>query len=190
MSRFRLKNSAFLAGGIALALAVGGGCSSKQDEGQWVGDIVTTSDYEAVAGWIPGATSLSRDHAHSGRFADRIDAEHAFGLTFQLPLNQASVHALRGVEVDGWTYFSSLKSGGALEVQVWAHGPGQDAKPLYSEQLKLREQVTDSCLWTPVHQRFTLPDNLPGDASLRLFIWGNPTTKPVYFDDLRVKALE
>ena len=190
MSRFRLKNSAFLAGGIALALAVGGGCSSKQDEGQWVGDIVTTSDYEAVAGWIPGATSLSRDHAHSGRFADRIDAEHAFGLTFQLPLNQASVHTLRGVEVDGWTYFSSLKSGGALEVQVWAHGPGQDAKPLYSEQLKLREQVTDSCLWTPVHQRFTLPDNLPGDASLRLFIWGNSTTKSVYFDDLRVKALE
>lgn len=190
MLPFRLRNSAWLAGGVALALAVGAGCSSKPDEGQWVGDVVTATDYEAAAGWIPGATSLSRDHAHSGRFADRIDSAHTFGLTFQLPLNQASVHALRGLDVEAWTYFSSLKSGGALELQVWAHGPGQDPKPLYAEHLNLRDQVTDSCLWTPVHQRFTLPDNLPGDANLRLFIWGNPSTKPVYFDDMRVKALE
>ncbi|WP_345054527.1 hypothetical protein [Hymenobacter glaciei] len=183
-----MRNSALLAGGVVLAVAAG--CSSAPETGQWVGDLVTASDYEAVAGWVPGATSLSRDHAHSGRFADRIDAEHTFGLTFQLPLNQASVHALRGLDVEAWTYFSSLKSGGALQVQVWAHGPGQDAKPLYEEQLNLREQVTDSCHWTQVHRRFTLPDNLPGDANLRLFIWGNPSTKPVYFDDLRVKALE
>ncbi|MDB5234647.1 MAG: hypothetical protein JWR44_1640 [Hymenobacter sp.] len=173
-----------------MALAGAWGCKSHPETGEWVGDLVTASDYEAAAGWIPGATSLSRDHAHSGRFADRIDSVHTFGLTFQLPINQASVHTLRGLDVDAWTYFSSLKGAGALEVQVWAHGPGQDPKPLYSEQLPLRDQVTDSCVWTPVHHRFTLPENLPGEANLRIFIWGNPSTKPVYFDDLRVKALE
>lgn len=172
---------------LGLVLAA---CSSKPDEGQWVGDLVTATDYEAAAGWIPGATSLSMDHAHSGRFADRIDSTHAFGLTFQLPIVQASVHTLRGLDVEAWTYFSSLKSAGSIEVQVWAHGPGQDAQPLYSQHLALRDQVTDSCLWTPVHQRFTLPENLPADANLRMFIWGNPTKRPVYVDDLRVKALE
>lgn len=185
-----MKTSLFCGAAAVLALAGGAGCSSKPDAGQWVGDIVAATDYESAEGWIPGATSISRDHARSGRFADRIDATHQFGLTFQLPLMQASVHTLRGLDVEAWTYFSSLSAAGTLEVQVWQHGPGQDPQPLYSQQLALREQVTDSCVWTKVNKQFTLPPNLPGDASLRIFLWGNPTTKPVYLDDLRIKALE
>ena len=41
-----------------------------------------------------------------------------------------------------------------------------------------------------MNARFTLPPNLPYDASLRMYLWRGSSTKAVYLDDLRVKALE
>ncbi|GAA4350914.1 hypothetical protein GCM10023185_09090 [Hymenobacter saemangeumensis] len=177
--------AALLSAGAAL------GCSkAKPEAGSWVGDIVTTSDFESVQGWVPGASSISRDHARSGRFADRVDASHEFGLTFQLPLAQASVHTLSGLDIEAWTYLSSLEAPATLQVEVWAHGPGQDPAPLYSEGLLLREQVSDSCKWTKVNKRFALRPGMPGEANLRIFLWSRGGAKPVYLDDIRIKALE
>ena len=174
--------------GLALLAA----CTAHDEAGSWIGDIVTANDYEAVAGWVPGATSLTRDHAHSGRYAYHVDAAHEWGVTFQTPLGQASVHTLRGLEIDAWAYAQNVQGDAtaSLQVEVWAHGPGQDPQPLYREGLALTPQLPDSCKWTRVNGRFFLPANLPFDASLRIFLWRNSSTKPVYLDDIRVKALE
>ena len=176
---------------LGCGLAALASCSPGP-EGRWVGDIVTANDYEAAAGWVPGATSISRDHAHSGRFADRVDSTHAYGLTYQVPLTEASVHTLRGLDVEAWAYVSGppAQTAAVVQVQVWANGPGQDAAPLFSDGLTLSAQVPAAKVWTRVHQRFALPPNLPFNANLRIFFAGNASRQPVYLDDIRVKALE
>ena len=110
----------------AAALALLAACTSHDEQAAtWIGDLVTANDYEAVAGWVPGATSLTRDHAHSGRYADHVDAAHEWGVTFQLPLGQASVHTLRGLDVEAWAYARNVQgpATASLQVEVWAHGP-------------------------------------------------------------------
>ncbi len=162
-------------------------CTSP-GEGQWVGDYVTSNDFEAVRGWSPDAAALTRDHAHSGQYATFIGPGREYSLTYDLPLNEASVHPLKGVAVEAWVYLPSPQAAASLEVQVQLPGPGN--RMGFAGRLALPEQVKEGAKWTRVRQTFAFPAGLPGDAHLRIFLWRNSSHEPVYLDDLRVKALE
>ena len=151
----------------------------------WVGDIVTQNDFEAVAGW-GGAdrSTLTRDHAHSGRYAVLVDGAHETGLMFDLPLNEASVHSLAAIEVDAWVYLPTDKADARLRVELLA-GEGPEPRPtLHQEEAPLLPQVSEFKRWTQVHHLFQLPQGLPGSTRLRLFLKRGGSTEPVYLDDL------
>lgn len=183
-------NQAFAIGrraAIILTLSTMAACSGP-DSGNWVGDYVTANDFEAVRGWSPDGAALTRDHAHSGQYAIFISPEREYSLTYDLPLNEASVHPLKGVAVEAWVYLPTTQAAASLEVQV--RMPGQENKLGFAGSLKLPEQVQTDAKWTRVRQEFVFPAGLPGDAHLRIFLWRNMSNAPVYLDDLRVKALE
>lgn len=169
------------------ALGILASCSSNSDQGQWIGDYVTTNDFESVAGWGSDLSSLTRDHAHSGRYAVQVGPDHEYGLTYDLPLNQASVHQLKGVEVDAWVYLPSSQASGALALQIIDAGSG---KAVHAEYLPLAEQVQVYKEWRPVRKRFMLPAGLSNDLHLRIYLWRNNSPETLYLDDLSVKALE
>jgi len=178
----------FAFGGMLLLAAA---CSSDPADGQWIGDDVTRNDFEAVAGW-GGAdrSTLTRDHAHSGRYAVLVDAGHETGLMFDLPLWEASVHPLAAIEVEAWVYLPSDKADARLQMELVA-GEGPEPRPtLQSEELILLSQVHDFKRWTAVHHIFRLKAGAPGSAHLRLFLKRGNSTEPVYIDDVRVKARE
>jgi hypothetical protein len=181
---------AVLAGaGWALLATAGASCSSKDPaDGNWIGDDVTRNDFEAVAGW-GGAdrSTLTRDHAHSGRYAVLVDSTHETGLMYDLPLYEASVHTLAAVEVEAWVYLPHGQADATLQVETVAEGA--DA-PLYSEQLPLLSQVNEYKKWTRVQHIFHLPNGLPGSTRLRLYLKRGTNPGPVYLDDIRVKARE
>ncbi|GAC1594102.1 MAG: hypothetical protein NVS3B25_16570 [Hymenobacter sp.] len=180
-----MRRAGRAAGGLLLGL-VAAACSDS-GAGHWVGDYVTANDFEAVRGWNPDAAALTRDHAHSGQYATFVGPGREYSLTYDLPLNEASVHALKGVAVEAWVYLPSPQAAASLEVQVRLPGGGQLG---YSGRLTLPDQVKEGARWTRVRQEFALPAGLPGDAHLRIFLWRNTSHEPVYLDDLRVKALE
>ncbi len=170
---------------ILLSLA---GCGDSKS-GRWVGDYVTRTDFEALRGWGAPAGALTRDHAHSGQYAAFVSPDREYSLTFDLPLHEASVHHIRGLEVEAWVYMGKLPGAATLEVQV--RPPGDEDQPLlYSDRLVLTEQVPDAARWTQVRKTFTLPAQLPGEAHLRVFLWRNGSPEPAYLDDLQIKALE
>lgn len=161
---------------------------SGADTGHWVGDYVTSNDFEAVRGWGADAAGLTRDHAHSGQYAVFVGPEREYSFTYDLPLSEASVHALRGVAVEAWVYLPDVQTSASLDVQVRLPGA---ASPLgFAGSLRLADQVTERAKWTRVRQEFLFPAGLPGDAHLRIFMWRNASPGPVYLDDLCVKALE
>ena len=178
-----------LAWGLAAVAGTGllAACSSGE-AGNWVGDYVTVNDFEALRGWGVDVNSLTRDHAHSGQYATFVSPEREYGLTYDLPLNQASVHALRGVAVEAWVYLPSPQAAASLEVQVQL--PGAENRQGFAGSLKLTDQVKEGAKWTRVRQEFAFPAGLPGEAHLRIFLWRNASSQPVYLDDLKVKALE
>jgi hypothetical protein len=174
---------------LAVVLAAGtlAGCADS-DAGHWVGDYVTANDFEAVRGWTPDASGLTRDHAHSGQYATFAGPGHDYGLTYDLPLGDASVHTLKGVAVEAWVYLPHPQDAASLEVQVAL--PGGENRLGFAGSLKLPEQVSEGAKWTRVRQEFAFPAGLPGEAHLRIFLWRNNSQETVYLDDLRVKALE
>jgi hypothetical protein len=161
---------------------------SGSDAGKWVGDYVTFNDFEAVRGWAPDASSITRDHAHSGQCATFVAPGHDYGMTYDQPLSEASVHTLKGVVVEAWVYLPNPKDEASLEVQVQL--PGGDNRKAFEGSLRLPDQVTEGAKWTKVSKEFAFPAGLPGDAHLRIFMWRNSSQEAVYLDDLRVKALE
>lgn len=183
-SKYRLPVGRLAA---AALLGLTAACSGS-DAGKWVGDYVTFNDFEAVRGWTPDASGLTRDHAHSGQYATFVAPGRDYSITYDLPLNEASVHALKGVAVEAWVYLPNAQDGASLEVQVPL--PGGDNRMGFAGSLKLPEQVKEGAKWTKVSQEFAFPAGLPGDAHLRIFMWRNSSQEKVYLDDLRVKALE
>ena len=172
-------------------LAGSAACSpANPADGNWIGDEVTRNDFEAVAGW-GGAdrSTLTRDHAHSGRYAVVVDANHETGLTFDLPLYEASVHSLAAVEVDAWVYLPHGQADASLQVETVAEGPEPHAV-LHSEQLPLLSAVAEFKKWTPVHHIFRLPGSPPNGTHVRLFLKRGSNPAPVYLDDIRVRARE
>jgi len=174
-----------------LLLAGSAACSpANPADGAWIGDEVTHNDFESVAGW-GGAdrSTLTRDHAHSGRYAVLVDANHETGLTFDLPLYEASVHTLAAVEVDAWVYLPSNHADASLQVETVVEGPEPHAV-LHNEQFPLLPAVSEFKKWMPVHHLFHLPSSPPNGTHVRLFLKRGSTTEPVYLDDIRVKARE
>ena len=116
---------------------------SGSDAGHWVGDYVTDNDFEAMRGWLPDASSLTRDHAHSGQFATYVGPEREYGLTFDLPLREASVHTLKGVAVEAWVYLPTPEAAASLEVQVPLAGP--DSRMGFAGSIKLSRPGEGNC---------------------------------------------
>ena len=172
---------------LALLAALLGGCRDS-DAGHWVGDMVTDNDFEAARGWGADPNGLTREHAHSGQFATFVSPAREFGLTFDVALHEASVHALKGVAVEAWAYLPSPQATASLNVEVRL--PGPEGKLAFAGALALPDQVRENARWTRVRQEFALPAGLPADARLRIFLWRGGSQQPVYLDDLRVKALE
>ncbi len=176
--------------GLLTGLAGLAACGGNPRAGQYIGDIITATDFEQLAGW--GGTDLSaltQQHAHSGRTATFVGPGREFSLTYHLPLGQASVHTLKAVEVEAWVYLPSGQADALLAVQVQRPPAGSGAT-LYDAQLRLLDQVHEFGTWQRVHKVFILPWNLPGDAELRIFLWRSASAEPVYLDDLTVKARE
>jgi len=179
----QLARAGLLAGLVGLAA-----CGGDPRAGQYVGDNVTTTDFEQLAGWGDAdRQALTQQQAHSGRTATFVGPARAYSLAYYLPLGQASVHPLKAVELDAWVYLPSGKASAALAVQVLPPGGGA---PLYHEQLPLLDQVHDFGSWQRVHHVFVLPQGLPGEAELRIFLGRATSPEPVYLDDLTVKARE
>ena len=178
------RTKALLAAALGLAA-----CGNDPRAGHYVGDDITSTDFENLAGWGADVSALTREHAHSGRYATFVGPEREFSLTYKLPLGLASVHTLRAVDVAAWVLVPTPQAGAALTVQVLPP-PGTPGLPLYSEALHLSSPLVEAGKWSPVSHVFVLPAGLPAEAELRIYLWRDTDAGPVYLDDLRVKARE
>ena len=179
------KTKALLVVAAALGLAA---CGDPR-AGHYVGDDITNTDFEDLAGWGADVSGLTREHAHSGRYATFVGPDREFSLTYKLPLGLASVHTLRAVDLSAWVYLPTPQAGAALTVQVF-RPPGTPGPLLYEEALHLSSSLVEAGKWSPISHVFVLPAGLPAEAELRIYLWRDTDAGPVYLDDLHAQARE
>lgn len=168
----------------ALSLAA---CSSNPELGT-PGDYITRNDFESMMGWVPDASTLTRDHAHSGQYALQVTPEHEYSLTYQAMLGNVSPHKLRGIKLEAWVYLPDEKTTGELSVQIV--DPAQDNKQIFSGGINLPETVKEYGKWVQVSKDIMLPDNIAYTHNLKAFLWRAGAASTVYVDDLSIKAIE
>ncbi|RFP66893.1 hypothetical protein D0N36_02075 [Hymenobacter lapidiphilus] len=107
---FRMKPLFYL--GLALSLAA---CSTPSSETAADAGVLAHNDFESLAGWLPDDMALTKDQAHSGKYATMVDQNHEFSLTYNTLLGNLSEHKPRGLMVEAWVYLPDDKATASWE---------------------------------------------------------------------------
>ena len=172
-----------------LGLSLLGACSSDNAAGPSIdANTITFNNFESGGGWSnePNRNNpslVAKGKAHSGQYALRVDKDHEFSLTFDMPLGQISSSKFKTVHLDAWVFMHSDKATGTIGLQIMQ--PDGSAA-VGGDDLKFRDVVKKYNEWVPVSKDFTLPDNITSAQHLRVFMWRADASEEVLLDDVKL----
>ncbi|WP_303309532.1 hypothetical protein [Hymenobacter sp. BT730] len=174
---------------ILLGLSLLGACSADEPSGTATSGkrIITANDFESVAGWNVDPSLLDRGRARSGQYAIKVDQDHEFSLTFDMPLGQATPSKIKHVRLEAWAYLLSEKSTGVLGVQIMEPGTNNQT---FGDDIKLGDVVKAHNKWVHVSKDITLPDNITALQHIRLSLWRANASDAVLVDDVKLSILD
>ena len=160
-----------------------GGSSSAQDDA----NLIASNDFEAVIGWAGDPGTISREQAHSGHYAVKVDGGHEFGMGYNLPLGQATARKPHTLRVSGWAYKTDDKSNARLGLQLFDPATG---KEVFGDGIDYSDQVKETRKWVQISKDIKLPDNATSSQQLRVFLWRASASTPAYIDDMRIALID
>ncbi|MDJ0364271.1 carbohydrate binding domain-containing protein [Hymenobacter sp. H14-R3] len=176
-----------------VGLASLGACSSKDDAHDTTDTTIddktiTFNNFEAGPGWSndPNRNDVAlvtKSRAHSGQYALKVDKDHAFSLTFEMPLGQISNSKFKTVHLDAWVYMPSAQATGTIGLQIIQP---QGNESIGGGDLKFSDVVKTYGEWVKVSKDFTMPDNITAANRLRLFMWRAGASDEVFLDDVKL----
>ena len=178
------KINALLGLSLLAALAA---CSGDEAVNKFDPKLITSNDFESVAGWGVDPTMLERGRAHSGRYALKADATHEYSLGYSTLLGQASPTKIKTLHLEAWAFLPSQRSGGILGVQVMS--VADPSKEAGSGGIKLGEVVKTYNKWVQVSTDFTLPADVTAAQVLRMALWRG-SGEEVLVDDVVLSIKE
>ena len=166
-----------------LFLAVGcGGSSSTNDA-----NLIAANDYEAVVGWMPDPGSVSREQAHSGHYAVKVDGDHEFGMGYNLPIGKATARKPHKIRLSAWGYMTDDKSTARLGLQLFDPTAGKEA---FGDGIDYSTAVKTPRKWVEISKEITLPATTTSTQDMKVFLWRANATSPAYIDDLRIELID
>lgn len=138
------------------------------------------NDYENQA--LNEGNVISRESVRSGMHSATFDEKQEYccrALRFMWDFPQE--HMPLTVNASCWVLFpDSVHRGPKLVFSVERNG-----ESVQWEGKEIAELVPVTGTWTRISASFSIPENLPGDAQLLLYIW-NPRKLPLFVDDMTV----
>jgi hypothetical protein len=183
MSIFTLRP--VLASLTILGLLTTAGCKGGDDEATPANQIAF-NDYESVEGWMPTPTSLTRERAHSGSHAVKVDGSVEFALGYNLPLGKALDHKPHKIHVEAWGFMTDPKSAARLGFQLY--DPAQ-SKEIFGDGLDYTTAVQTPGKWVKISKDITLPTSTASNLEMKVFLWRAGASSPAYLDDLRISEV-
>jgi len=148
-------------------------------------NVLVDANFDTLAGWIPESMSgtLTREKAHSGKYALKVDGTHEYSLGYIAPLGSLSGTRIKKIKVSAWAFLTANTSA-SLVVTV-GNPATPAAKSLMWEGIPLEKSAIPG-KWVAVSKVIILPENILPTYTLGLYLWRTGGTLPVYIDDLRV----
>jgi hypothetical protein len=178
--RFFTRSAAVVTG---LFIAVSCSKSNPADDA----NLIAFNDYEAVIGWMPDPGNITREQAHSGHYAVKVDGDHEFGLGFGLPLSKAIARKPNKIRISAWAYMTDAKSTARLGLQLFDPAAG---KEVFGDGIDFANDVKSPKKWVEISKEIKLPANTTSTQEMRVFLWRGGATSPSYMDDLRIELVD
>ena len=150
-------------------------------------NLITFNDFESVLGWQPYPDAVTREHAHSGKYAITVGPGKEFTLGYALLIGKALARKPHKIRIEGWGYMTDGKATARLGLQVLDPATGKET---FGDGVDFASVIKVPKKWVEISKDVTLPDNVTSAQELRVFIWRANAESPAYFDDMRVTLLE
>jgi hypothetical protein len=167
------------------------GCVAPAPQLDIDANTIMFNNFEGGGGWSSDpnrndASLIMKGLAHSGQYALRVDQNHEFSLTFDLPLGKISPSKFKGVHLDAWVFMPSAKATAAIGMQI-VQPDGSIA--VNGSDIKFGEAIKTYNKWVPVSTDFILPDNIIPAQHLRLFMWRADASEEALLDDVKLSLI-
>ena len=140
------------------------------------------TDMENDQGWINFGTTRN-DRAYSGKRSSLINAGAQYSVGIDKPLDSNFTTNNRIIKVSAMIYPVAVRPLSSLVIDFETDGKSVSYNPFYFAN----EAKADH--WTNIEFAVYVPDNLPGNATVKVYFYHNPGSGDLFIDDLKVDFL-
>jgi hypothetical protein len=149
--------------------------------------LITFNDFEALDGWGEKLPSVNKERAYSGNYSIKVDKDLEFSYGYSKLLGQVTNRRPKSLKLHTYVFVPGKLTGKAILVITLTNPAGNNA-PILQKFINL-EKVKDFRKWVEINEEIALPENVNETHQLNIYMWRFEATKPVYLDDLKVRAL-
>ncbi|UOQ66034.1 hypothetical protein [Hymenobacter volaticus] len=149
-------------------------------------DILMSSNFDSLAGWLPDMSVLANDKAHSGKYSLKVDQTREFALGYSTVLGELSNTRLRGIKLDAWVYLADKDATAKLAFIIKDAAGSQE---ILGDRIDLVEQAKEYGKWVKISKKINFPVSANYTSQLVIYLWRAGATKPAYIDDIQLTAL-
>lgn len=174
-------------------LALGMVACGTKDSGKLGPNELMANDFESLEGWAGGGQmnvpSLTKEKAHSGRYALKVGPEAEYSLGYDILLGKLSPSKLKKIKVKGFAYLPNSRVGATL-VTVITDLTNPGAQPIKWEGLDLAKEVKTYNKWVEVEKVVEIPDNASYANKFTIYLWRTNPSEVAYFDDISIEKVD
>ena len=153
------------------------GCGSAGESGR----ALAVNNFEGMDGWT-SVDYLTKERAHSGQFAARVDGSIEYAANYSNSLGRLSAEPISKLDITAWVYRTDRTSMASLIVE--AKDPATQQNLLY-KGIELAPLAKNLNEWTRVQHRLELPPTVNPATVLKIYLWRTGQA-PVYLDDFEI----
>jgi hypothetical protein len=165
---------------LLVIIIVFSACSgNKSDKGAGEpGSRLVSCDMENL-GWM-NLQTLSKDVAHSGKFATKVDSlnEYSFGLSNTF--NNLSDSLPTSVDVSMWMFFTQLKTKSSVIISIDSVN-----KNIFWKGISITDSIKAASQWQEIKVNFEIPKKIMPTDNIKIYVWNNEK-RAIYMDDLKL----
>ncbi|MDF7812732.1 hypothetical protein [Hymenobacter sp. YC55] len=148
---------------------------------------LASNDFESVEGWMGDNTppSLTREKAHSGLYAIKVDPSNEFSMGYNNLLGKLSPSRISKLKLHAWVNVPTAGSNVLLITQITDPAkPG--TPPIMWNATKLSEQAKTQNKWVEINKEIELPANVMYTNRIQVYLWRPAGSETAFLDDLSI----
>ncbi|WP_165822195.1 carbohydrate binding domain-containing protein [Hymenobacter edaphi] len=168
----------------AALVALLAACSS--DKSADSADQIMSTGFEDLEGWVPPSPSLTKEKAHSGKYAIKVDPTIEYSMTYINVMGKVMPSKPNKLHLTAWVMGASKEADAVLTVQML--NP-KDGTSLMNEQMHVKEKIKKPGEWEKVEMEFAVPEKATFTDEMRVYLWRVGSGEPVYMDDIELSIV-